>query len=282
MRRYLTVLLGFVTLSTVVVACTGCVDTARLRAANETMKRERDKAQEAARDGARENEKLLADARRLQQELDTRKRQVDLLTAETARNKADFDELATRYKMLTEAEGSPQFNVLPIKVDRALRGFAQANPDLVEYLPNYGMVKLRSDLSFASGATQIQVRPSTTQALDKLVEILKSTAASKLGVYIAGHTDNVPIGKPETRKRHPDNWYLSVHRAIAVRRALERAGLAPERMAVMGFGEYHPVKPNKVSKSGKKLGNAANRRVEIWIVPANRFLTRTDSAIATK
>jgi flagellar motor protein MotB len=46
----------------------------------------------------------------------------------------------------------------------------------------------------------------------------------------------------------------------------------------MGFGEYHPVAPNK---PGKK-GNQANRRVEIWIVPPGSFLTTAGPVAKTK
>jgi len=66
--------------------------------------------------------------------------------------------------------------------------------------------------------------------------------------------------------------YLSVHRAVAIKKVMEKAGLAAARIGVMGFGEYHPIAPNK-SSGGKNRGNQANRRVEIWIVPPNRFLT---------
>jgi chemotaxis protein MotB len=50
---------------------------------------------------------------------------------------------------------------------------------------------------------------------------------------------------------------------------VDKAGLDPERIGAMGFGEYHPVEPNKPNKKG----NPKNRRVEIWIIPPDRFLT---------
>ena len=77
------------------------------------------------------------------------------------------------------------------------------------------------------------------------------------------------ILKPDTIQRHPDNWYLSVHRSVAVQEVLTGAGLAPQRVGLMGFSEYHPVAANASGKGG----NQANRRVELWIVPPDRFIT---------
>ncbi len=70
-----------------------------------------------------------------------------------------------------------------------------------------------------------------------------------------------PGGRAEPGDRDPA--------ATALRETHEEVGLAPERIAAMGFGEHHPVAPNKPNKKGNRL----NRRVEIWIVPSGKFLT---------
>jgi chemotaxis protein MotB len=54
---------------------------------------------------------------------------------------------------------------------------------------------------------------------------------------------------------------LSVHRAIAVKGVLSRAGIAPVRLSVAGYGQFRPVVPND------SQGARANRRVEIFLVP---------------
>ena len=193
-----------------------------------------------------------------------------LYASQLAKQRDDFDKLKALYdgelarKAILEVGSGP----LPEQMDRALRAFAIANPDLLEYQSKYGMVKLKSDMSFASGSADVQ--PGAEEALGKLVEILKTPVAAKFHVYVAGHTDDVPVGNPETRKRHPTNWYLSVHRAIGVQKVLVRAGMPETRIGVMGFGEYHPVVPNMPDKKG----NAANRRVELWILPSGRLLTK--------
>ena len=181
--------------------------------------------------------------------------------------KKQFDDLEALYSQLMGQNKAPGLINIPIMLDRALRQFASTHPDLLEYLPEYGMVKLKSDFTFDRGSDD--VRAGASLALGKLVEILKTADARSFHVYVAGHTDDIPISRAETRKHHPNNWYLSVHRAVAVQKVLTKAGLAPKRIAAMGFGEYHPIAPNKPNKGGNRL----NRRVEIWIVPPDRFLT---------
>ncbi len=179
-----------------------------------------------------------------------------------------LETLAAEYKLLAEAPVVlPRAGVLPEALSSALQKFAQANPDIAEYDPKLGMVKLKSDLTFSPGSAK--VNPEATAMLAKLVSVLNDPAAGEFSVYVAGHTDDVPIGNPNTKRRHPTNWYLSAHRAVGVQKALQSAKLDPSRIAVMGFGSYHPVEPNKPNKKG----NAANRRVELWITPSGQFLS---------
>jgi len=163
---------------------------------------------------------------------------------------------------------------LPARLDEALQAWAKAHRDLVDYDRARGMVKFKTDLVFARGSDGVQVEAKET--LVKLAEIIKADEAGEFHVYIAGHTDDMRIAKPETLRRHPTNWYLSVHRAVAVKDVLSEAGVAEQKLGVMGFGEFHPVAPN--APDGK--GNPANRRVEIWIIPPARFLTASAAAQA--
>ncbi|MDP6633828.1 MAG: OmpA family protein [Phycisphaerae bacterium] len=210
-----------------------------------------------------------------------RKAEGDVASITAARDdlQTRFTELSGKFEDLLKKNDTPppvgDF-LLPVQVNKALQAFARANPGLVEYDPRHGMVKIKSDLTFELGSTT--AKASAVEALTKLVTIINDPAIAKYHVYIAGHTDNVPITRPTTKKRHPDNWYLSVHRAVAIKKVMQKAGLAPVRIGVMGFGEYHPVAANAVSTTtGKKRGNKLNRRVEIWIVPPDRFLTSSVS-----
>jgi len=82
------------------------------------------------------------------------------------------------------------------------------------------------------------------------------------------------IGRPATRQKHPTNWHLSAHRAIAVEKVLAQAGMNEIRLAVMGMGEFRPIEPNKPNQEG----NPRNRRVEIYIVPAGQIRIAAETA----
>jgi len=154
--------------------------------------------------------------------------------------------------------GSP----LPVELNTALEDFAKAQPDLVEYDANRGMVKFKSDLLFDKGSDV--VTQQAADAIKTLCGILNSEQAQKFHIIIAGHTDDIPIEKPQTKVQHPTNWHLSAHRAIAVVRLMESSGIDSTRLSERGFSEYRPLEPNAPNKKG----NPKNRRVEVYIVPA--------------
>jgi len=255
----------------------GCVSRAeyeRLRTSNRNVNDELQECKASVRMLQGDNAKHIDDLRDKDRALSNLQANNDSLRSERDEIKDAYDKLDALYRKTAQELLNAGFGPLPGPVDKALQAFAQANPDVVEYLPKYGMVKLKSDLTFEKGSATVQ--PSAAGVLGKFVEIINSLEAQKFHVYVAGHTDDIPIERPETRRRHPTNWYLSVHRAVGVQKVLEKAGLAPARIGVMGFGEYHPIAPNA---AGKK-GNPINRRVEIWIVPPGRFLTADATATA--
>jgi len=224
-------------------------------------------SQNALHDEVVRNQNLEEALKNYKAAVDSRNAQLEQLQIAHDKLGKNFKELYDQYQKAM-AGGTPQpIGPLPEPLDKALRKFAKDNPELIEYLPQYGMVKLKSDLTFAPGS--VDIKTASGDALRQFVQILNSADAARFNVYIAGHTDDIPIKKHETFEQHPDNWYLSVHRAVAVEKVMTGAGLEPKRIGVMGFGEYHPIAPNA---PGNK-GNVLNRRVEIWIVPPDRFLT---------
>jgi chemotaxis protein MotB len=150
---------------------------------------------------------------------------------------------------------------LPIELSTMLEDFAKSNSEMISYDSAKGLLKFKSDLLFEKGLDQVTSAAQTS--IKTLCSILNSQDGNNFDIIIAGHTDDLPIAKPETREKHPTNWHLSVHRAISVLKSMEADGISPERMSARGFGEYRPLEPNA---PGKK-GNPANRRVEIYIVP---------------
>jgi chemotaxis protein MotB len=184
-------------------------------------------------------------------EMSTLQQRVAALEEELAKKKALIA------AMQTQLMGGVQ---LPAELSSMLEEWAKGS-DLVTFDPNRGVVKFKSDLLFEKGSDE--VAPTAGEAIKALCRILNTEQAREFDIIIAGHTDDLPILKPETKAKHPSNWYLSAHRAISVLDLMTATGIVHERVSVRGFGEFRPIVPNE---PGKK-GNPQNRRVEIYIVP---------------
>jgi len=263
---------GMLSLAVLAGGCVPRSEYDKLMAANRRVNLELDQANEALRQCSLEKQQIQDEMGRAQGLSQTKQADITLLEQKNAEWERKYEALNEAYRKAVESAQPPSLGpitltALPAQVNQALEAFADANPGLVEYMPDYGMVKLKSDLTFQPGSDY--PRAEAQAALQKFAAILNSPEANQFNVFVAGHTDDIPVGKPETKRRHPDNWYLSVHRAVAVQQVLGKVGVAPARICAMGFGEYHPIAPNK---PGNK-GNEQNRRVELWIVPADRFVT---------
>jgi len=150
---------------------------------------------------------------------------------------------------------------LPVELSTMLEDFAKQQPELVTFDESRGIVRFKSDLLFEKGSDT--VTSGAIEAVKSLCSILNSEQGKKFDIIIAGHTDDIPILKPDTKAKHPTNWHLSAHRAISVLDIMGANKIEQKRMSVRGFAEYRPVAPNKPDKGG----NPQNRRVEIYIVP---------------
>lgn len=149
---------------------------------------------------------------------------------------------------------------MPAALDQALLALAGSSPDLVVYHPETGMIRFKSDLTFNSGSAKL--RPEAAASLKRLAVILKGPDAAGYEARIVGHTDSQRIARAETLAKHPSNWHLSVHRAIAVKDVLEEAGINADRLGVAGYGPHRPLVKGK-----SKAAEEANRRVEVFITP---------------
>jgi flagellar motor protein MotB len=126
----------------------------------------------------------------------------------------------------------------------------------VQMLEKGLVITFVSEVLFDSGKAKIKTEANSS--LDKVARILKENVPD-LDIGIEGHTDNVPIKVSGWKS----NWELSSARAISVLHYLvDKKGIAPERVAAIGYGEYRPVASND-NKDGRKQ----NRRVEIVILP---------------
>jgi chemotaxis protein MotB len=201
-----------------------------------------------------QTKKLLAAAQQRDGiEVDALKQKIAALEEDLAKKKELIESMQQRLLLGGAA--------LPVELSTLLEDFAKQRPDLVTYDANRGIVKFKSDLLFELGSDKVTA--SATEAVKALCGILNSEEGKEFDIIVAGHTDDVRIAKAETRAQHPTNWYLSVHRALAVLNVMEDNNIAPTRLSARGFGEFRPIAENL---PGKK-GNPQNRRVEIYIVP---------------
>jgi chemotaxis protein MotB len=172
---------------------------------------------------------------------------------------AQLDELNRKYSDLLKMASAP---ALPAPVNAALRDLAKQYPDLLEFDERLGMLRLKSDLTFDLGSTE--VRPAAKAALARVAQILNMNEIAKNEVQVIGHTDDVPIkGGGPLAARNPDNWTLSTNRAWSVLDVLRGAGLKETRGMASGWGDQRPIAQNS---AGNK-GNEKNRRVDIYIRP---------------
>ena len=93
------------------------------------------------------------------------------------------------------------------------------------------------------------------EAEAKLAEFADKLKAENKNVYleIQGHTDSTGSSMV--------NYRLGEERAEAVRRYLNKAGIALNRMSTISYGEDEPVAPNK-----SKQGRSKNRRVVVIVL----------------
>jgi chemotaxis protein MotB len=194
------------------------------------------------------------------------------LTQQLTEMQGRYAELDAQYKNALQNTGVVQ--VLPEAVNNALTEFAQQNPDLVDFDSAHGVVKFKSDVTFNSGSAEL--RSEARNAIARFAQILNSPAASGYDLQIAGHTDSQRVSNPATVKAgHVDNWYLSAHRAISVKTALTGQSVNPQRIAVVGYADQHPVASNATEQ-----GRAQNRRVEVLILPSTTKNAPTATADA--
>lgn len=103
-------------------------------------------------------------------------------------------------------------------------------------------------LNFVTGSAKI--RPDSASIVEQIVQAM--LAYPTLAIRIEGHTDNV--GNPH------NNSQLSAARALALKTALIRKGIAQNRIETRGFGQDVPIASNDT-----ETGRAQNRRVQVLI-----------------
>ena len=115
------------------------------------------------------------------------------------------------------------------------------------------LLRMPSGITFAFNSYQVQ--PQFQATLNEVAQTLNAYPATMIDVL--GHTDSV--GSDEYNQR------LSEQRAQAVANYLTARGVNRVRIATRGYGETMPIADNAT-----EAGRAANRRVEIKVVPVQQ------------
>jgi chemotaxis protein MotB len=116
------------------------------------------------------------------------------------------------------------------------------------------VVELATDILFDSGSAKLS--DDGQAALAEVALVLASIPDRRF--QVEGHTDDVPIKTAQ----YPSNWELAAGRAVTVVKALVQGGLPAERVSAASYGEFKPAYYNDSPE-----GRAANRRIEIVVVP---------------
>ncbi|MDF2522497.1 MAG: flagellar motor protein [Clostridiales bacterium] len=167
---------------------------------------------------------------------------------------------------LIQLEASAPSSVIPSKLEEIqMEEVKEKVSDLIEQQNLKGNVKIAieergivisitAQLLFLSGSSQVE--PNARPTIEEIGKILLAIPGNN--IKVEGHTDIDPI----KTSQYPSNWELSSARATnVVRLLIDKAGINPEHISAVGYGEHRPIHPNDT-----EVNKAANRRVDIVIV----------------
>lgn len=174
------------------------------------------------------------------------------------------DELVSRDEGLRHGAQPDAFVEIRQQIAEALGDLMRQDLIRVEGTETWLKIELSSSLLFASGDATLSV--SAMEILGSIASVLGNHGNA---VRVEGFTDNVPIHT----HRFPSNWELSAARAAAVVRLLVEEGIEPERLSVVGYGEFRPATTNEHS-----AGRARNRRVVLKV--SRQILESQDGEVA--
>ena len=243
-------------------------ELAGLRRRNERLEEDTTRMGEGLRRLRRQHEQFVEQTETLMEGQTAETRQVMARLQETQRDlqrredelNRTMSEMAEKEQRVNELEDILQrqdsiVEELRHTVSNALLGFQDEGLS-VEIRNGKVYVSLEENLLFATGSTQVDRQGE--QALSELAAVLEQNP--DINVMIEGHTDDVPVRSGASFR---DNWDLSVMRATAIVRILQRHGdIDPQRFIAAGRGEYHPVDSDDTPEARRK-----NRRTEIILTP---------------
>ncbi|MFQ3170376.1 MAG: chemotaxis protein MotB [Oleispira sp.] len=143
--------------------------------------------------------------------------------------------------------------VMPLyqTIKQQLQVFIDSDELILEQEGEWIKIRLKTDTLFPVGGWEIN-----DEMMDMIEQLAMVVRPIPNEINIEGHTDDVPISTASI----VSNWDLSALRAVAVLRAFELAGVAPQRMAAIALSYHKPLFTNDSDEH-----RSANRRVEILI-----------------
>ncbi|MGN6513118.1 MAG: flagellar motor protein MotD [Lysobacteraceae bacterium] len=165
--------------------------------------------------------------------------------------------------------GTPgeQLRALGERLQHALSRLVERKLVTVRRAHNYLEVEIQSDVLFDSGVAVPDAKARAT--IEQIAQILRDEPNA---VRVEGYTDDRPIHTLQ----FDSNWELSAARAASVVHVMIATGVAPSRLAVVGYGDQQPRADNATPQ-----GRNANRRVLLVILAAPQSVdTVPDGVVA--
>lgn len=196
-----------------------------------------------------------AERDRLNGEADGLRSELANVVKDKSRLKSSVDEMKTALEELKERKAQADQRIAEFKgLLERFKGLIDAGKLRVKIVDGRMVVELATDVLFGSGSAKLS--KDGQAAIREVATVLKDIEGRAF--QVEGHTDNVPISTAQ----YPSNWELASARSLTVVKEMIDAGMPAERVSAAAFGENKPAAPNDT-----KEGKAANRRIEIVVVP---------------
>lgn len=207
---------------------------------------------------AKELEGRLADMKQTNSDLIQSSKELTMLTSKGATNlEKSLESLKEKDLKITRMQDAlTKKDSVTLALVTSLKREVGINDPDIEINVEKGVVyiSLSDKVLFKSGSYQISNRAS--EILGKVAKVINGKP--NFEAMVEGHTDNVPYSNGLLL----DNWDLSVKRATAIVRELQKLGIEPTRLVAAGRADYVPLVPNDTAEN-----KATNRRTRILILP---------------
>ena len=222
-------------------------DLTTLRSERDGERRQRESLQEALTRSQTYAETLEARLDELEGRIATLARDRSKLAGSVEEMQTALRELQRR-KALAESRVNEYRDLL-----RRFQSLIDAGKLKIKIVDGRMVVELATDVLFPSGKAELSEEGA--RAIGEVTAVLVELPNKKY--QVEGHTDNIPISKS-----FPSNWELASARALTVLKFMVSKGMPSPRISASSYAETRPVQSNKTPQ-----GRAANRRIEIVVVP---------------